>query len=191
LKENSILVVSLHATKLLGAGEGGVCITNSSEVAKELKAWSNFGFQGTRESKYVGTNAKLSEYNAAVGLASLDMWEETRAVLQQHLSKALKVSESCRLIPISSMLKNFVSPYWIVSFESSGARNLAQERLNKNGIETRTWWGDGCHTMPAYAPISRRELPNTEWAASTSLGLPFHAYLSDADFEHIHGVLSS
>lgn len=190
LSETSILVVSMHATKLLGAGEGGVCITGSAEVARKLKAWSNFGFDGSRDSKSIGTNSKLSEYTAAVAHASLDLWDETRTILHNNMKKALAVSSACGLSVISTMSNDFVSPYWIVNFESRDHRDQTQARLNRNEIETRTWWGSGCHTMDAYQSIKRRNLQNTEWAASTSLGLPFHSYLTDSDYEYIQEVLT-
>lgn len=187
----SIIVVSMHATKLLGAGEGGVCITGSADVARELKAWSNFGFNGSRDSKSIGTNSKLSEYSAAVALASLDLWGETKAILSNSMKKAIAVSKASNLTITSSMSKNYVSPYWIVSFDSRLHRDGARERLNLNGIETRTWWGSGCHTMSAYRDIRCRDLQNTEWAAATSLGLPFHSYLTDDDYEFIQKVLTN
>lgn len=191
ISEKSILVVSMHATKLLGAGEGGVCITGSADIARELKAWSNFGFDGSRDSRTIGTNSKLSEYSCAVALASMDCWKETRNILGSNMKKAFAVSSESNLPVISSMSNNFVSPYWIVNFQSSDQRDQTQERLRLNEIETRTWWGLGCHTMNAYKNIPCRNLQNTEWAASTSLGLPFHAYLTDEDFENIRIVLTN
>jgi dTDP-4-amino-4,6-dideoxygalactose transaminase len=191
LDKTSVLVVSMHATKLLGAGEGGVCITGSPEIAREIKSWSSFGFKGSRDSQRLGSNSKISEYTAAVGLASLDMWNETRSLLQMHLNKALEISKSCGLGVTGAMKNNQISPYWIVNFDSADDRDRVQAKLNDNGIETRTWWGSGCHKMEAYKSVPCRKLPNTEWAAATSLGLPFHAYLSDEDYELIHRVLSS
>lgn len=191
LDPTSVLVVSLHATKLLGAGEGGFCVTGTPEVAKEIRAWSSFGFRGSRESQRIGTNSKISEYTAAVGLASLDMWDETRSILQMHLNKALEISKSCGLPITSAMQRKYVSPYWIVSFDSSEKRDRVQAKLNSSGIETRNWWGSGCHKMAAYRSIPHRILVNTEWAAETSLGLPFHAYLSDEDYDRIYKVLNA
>ena len=65
LPETSNLVFSLHATKYLGSGEGGLVVTGTKEIADELRSWSNFGFQGSRQSMTQGTNAKMSEIQAA------------------------------------------------------------------------------------------------------------------------------
>ena len=190
LPNESVLVVSMHATKLLGAGEGGVCIASSVEIANELRAWSNFGFDGARISRRIGTNSKLSEYAAAVALASLDSWPETREILESSRLKALEISNTLGFSVHNSMNNGFISPYWILKFDSHEYRDHIEERLRKQSIETRHWWGSGCHTMDAYKSIKCLDLSRTVWASQTSLGLPFHAYLSNADFDHIFNVLS-
>ncbi|HVY02683.1 MAG TPA: DegT/DnrJ/EryC1/StrS family aminotransferase, partial [Caulobacterales bacterium] len=71
-------IVSLHATKVLGAGEGGF-VLGAPGLIDEVRAATNFGFMGVREAAMPATNAKMSEYAAAVALAGLDTWETTRA----------------------------------------------------------------------------------------------------------------
>jgi len=66
-------VVSLHATKILGTGEGGYVVSADSELTSEIRRRSNFGFRGSRTAAVGATNAKLSEYAAAVGVASPDV----------------------------------------------------------------------------------------------------------------------
>ena len=72
-------VVSLHATKVFGVGEGGFVVSNDREIIRGIRARANFGFEGTREATVPAVNAKLSEYHAAVGLAALDEWADTRS----------------------------------------------------------------------------------------------------------------
>lgn len=191
LPENSVLVVSMHATKLVGAGEGGICIASSPEIASELRAWTNFGFDGGRTSRRIGTNSKISEYAAAVALASLDCWEDTRSILNQQRMIALDISNSLGFSVIDSMAKGHISPYWILKFDSPEIKGRVIDSFLKNDIETRDWWGSGCHTMAAYRSIEHADLSKTIWASKTSLGLPFHAYLSAQDFELMHKALSS
>src|SRR5262249_50699634 len=72
-------VVSLHATKALGTGEGGFVISKDPSLIRAVQTRSNFGFYGQREALCAATNAKFSEYHAAVGHAALDEWAQTRA----------------------------------------------------------------------------------------------------------------
>jgi dTDP-4-amino-4,6-dideoxygalactose transaminase len=72
-------VVSLHATKTLGIGEGGFVVSTDQSLIKEIRARANFGFRADRTAVVPAMNAKLSEYHAAVGLAALDEWPHARA----------------------------------------------------------------------------------------------------------------
>ena len=67
-------VFSLHATKPLGVGEGGVFATANPDMAERVRRMSNFGFYQEVVDYSIATNAKLSEYSAAVGLAQLERW---------------------------------------------------------------------------------------------------------------------
>lgn len=69
--QRCIITFSFHATKPFGIGEGGLVIANSAEFIHQVKKLSNFGFESGKISK-CGSNAKLSEYHAAVGLAQLE-----------------------------------------------------------------------------------------------------------------------
>lgn len=66
------VVFSLHATKVLPAGEGGLVVFGSEDDARALRRWTNFGFDAARISVAPGTNAKMSEIHAAYALASLE-----------------------------------------------------------------------------------------------------------------------
>ena len=83
------LAVSLHATKVLGIGEGGAVVSTDAALIERITAMSGFGFLGeTRESTLRGGNYRISEYAAAVGLAALAELEDKiarlRAVVMQY-----------------------------------------------------------------------------------------------------------
>ncbi|MBM4074349.1 MAG: aminotransferase class I/II-fold pyridoxal phosphate-dependent enzyme, partial [Planctomycetes bacterium] len=65
-------VFSFHATKFLNSGEGGAVVTNNGELAEKLRFMRNFGFSGYDEVSYVGTNGKMNELSAALGLTNLE-----------------------------------------------------------------------------------------------------------------------
>src|SRR5262249_19336682 len=72
-------VVSLHATKVLGTGEGGFVVSTDAALVRRVRIASNFGIDPNRQSVIAATNAKMSEYHAAVGHAALDEWSGTRS----------------------------------------------------------------------------------------------------------------
>jgi dTDP-4-amino-4,6-dideoxygalactose transaminase len=69
-------ILSFHATKFLNSFEGGAIVTNDDELAEKLILMENFGFAGRDKVIYIGTNGKMSEVCAAMGLTSLESIDE-------------------------------------------------------------------------------------------------------------------
>lgn len=171
-------VVSLHATKCLAAGEGGFIVTRDADLIKRIKRAANFGFFGSRSAEVPGLNAKLSEYHAAVALASLDSWPEERAQWLQ-VARRLRgplVEVGCALLP--GWGEHWVSSTCVVRLPAGLSAEEATLALGLRGIVTRAWWGRGCHAQPAFAKCPRwppnGDLPVTERLAASTLGLPFY-----------------
>ncbi len=185
-KRKFALVVSLHATKLIQAGEGGLFISNDVEWVRRFKSWTNFGMDTARTSNFVGTNAKLSEYAAAVCLASLKNWDRDRKDWLKQTARAMEISDRLGLELLNPMKNSRVTPYWII--KSAFAERIREE-FKRQGIPYRSWWESGCHKMPAYASYNVSRLPNTELAAQNSVGLPFHLFLKDSEWKRIESAL--
>ena len=189
LPTNAGLVVSLHATKSLGAGEGGFFISHDSDWVDEIRSWSNFGFNPEKESVFVGTNAKMSEYSAAVGLAALDTLSSNRSLWRDQLERALRLSSDFGLRPAPALSNRLISPYWVVETDSPRTRSRLESALDKHLIGHRNWWGLGCHKMAAFKSIPRENLPMTDHLAATTLALPMHLGLSPVDWDRIENAL--
>jgi dTDP-4-amino-4,6-dideoxygalactose transaminase len=187
-KGNFALIVSLHATKLLPAGEGAIFVSNSLEWSNRFRSWSNFGFNGYRESSTIGTNAKLSEFGAAIAHASLDLFGETIEKYKVLQKQALRISHSLGIRCHPSFEKGIPSPYWIIVLKDEMQKFRVKEKLIHFGIETKDWWGRGCHANPIFGHLNV-SLPVTENIAKCSLGLPMHAFLTDSDFSLIYSAL--
>jgi dTDP-4-amino-4,6-dideoxygalactose transaminase len=186
----TVIVISMHATKVFPAGEGGIIISNDAEWIQRIRKWSNFGMGSDRISELVGTNAKLSEYGSAVGLATLDSWQKIRRDFDKISLRILEVSERLQLNNFTPC-GNSISSYWILrdldpSFKSS-ISNVFKDR----GIATRDWWESGCHKMPAYSEFlqEKNSLERTEHFAATSLGLPFFAEMTQSQLDEIEQAL--
>lgn len=185
------VVLSLHATKILPAGEGGVFISNDAGWVKRFHDWTKFGMTSGRISSFVGTNAKLSEYSAAVCLASFDDWPSIRSAWSSIGDKARKISRESRLSVIAALEKEFISPYWILVMKSEQEKKALAKHCSELGIETRDWWESGCQNMEAYKNFNRSDLPNTKRMAETTIALPFHLRLTDREWSRIEYCLQS
>lgn len=78
LNFGDISTLSLHATKLFHSIEGGAIITNDDDLAKKIRLLINFGISGPEGIDSIGTNAKLNEFEAAMGLCVLDEIEKIK-----------------------------------------------------------------------------------------------------------------
>jgi dTDP-4-amino-4,6-dideoxygalactose transaminase len=182
-------VVSLHATKVLGAGEGGYIVASDRALIEKVRALSSFGFAGSRVASQIGTNAKMSEYGAAVALAALDQWPEQRALWMDAARKlrlALTRRSAVRL-----------QPGWGVDWVSSTCAlevddaKSAITRLAAEGIVACQWWGDGLHREPAFAAFPREKLTNVETRAARVIGAPFFVDMKDADIRRVADALGA
>jgi dTDP-4-amino-4,6-dideoxygalactose transaminase len=184
------LIVSLHATKLLPAGEGGIFLTNDPGWAERFRRWTNFGMAESRISSSVGTNAKLSEFSSAVALASMDSWEQTRNAYRGITARAKDICNRLKIGTFSSLSPENITPYWILRLVSPEQKATLERLLQENLIQCRDWWPAGCHSMPAYSEYSRGKFFNTDVLISRTLALPFHLYLSDNDWGRVESVLT-
>ena len=172
--------VSLHATKVLGIGEGGFMATDDANFAARFRQLTTYGFKGSRRSLIAATNAKISEYTAAVGLAALDGWPADRL-------RFLRAAQHLRIALVGLPQVTFQEGWgrdWVTSVCMVGLPHGSADQvtaiLAEDGIDTRRWWDAGCHASPAFAHCRRDDLSVTDRLALSTIGLPFSVDL-DAD----------
>lgn len=192
IPHNWSVVFSLHATKVLGAGEGGIVVFGDAERAEWFRRWSNFGFDSGRSSLHEGINAKLSEMQAAYALAAFDAWDQERSDWNA-IRDAVRAVES-RFMDVlfrGSPVAATINPYWIVECRDAATARSVGRGLAARGIETRKWWGDGCHVMDAFRAWDRTGLERTEEVAARYLGLPFYRGLGQEELSAIGAALEA
>lgn len=171
MKPTHFVIYSLHATKVLGAGEGAIIVCGSAEYAQKLRSWANFGFVAARSSSFIATNAKMTEITASYGLASLDQREAEEYEWVEALTAKNRLVLEAGISNISDIYLGF-RPYWI--HETHGDVELLSKYLEDRGIGTRTWWPIPLSEMPAFcqAPLIG-ENKNAKRLSSAHIGLPF------------------
>jgi dTDP-4-amino-4,6-dideoxygalactose transaminase len=182
-------VVSLHATKVLGIGEGGFVISTDAAMSRAVRMRANFGFEGSRQAQAAAFNAKLSEYHAAVGHAALDEWDQAR----DEWSGAAKAYRSALGRSNQVCLQQGFGETWIgstclLSFVKPAADRIEQF-LADYDIETRRWWGTGAHVHPATASFPRTAVPATDALARSMLSVPFYRDIGAAEISRVAEVV--
>jgi dTDP-4-amino-4,6-dideoxygalactose transaminase len=181
-------MVSLHATKALGSGEGGFLAVRDEALAQRIFELTTFGFRRSRISQLPAFNAKLSEYAAAVGQASLDGWPAARL-------RYLLAAQRMRIALMDAQVgfqpgwgADWISTTCVVGLPE-GSADAVEAALKASGVDTRRWWGHGCHTCPAFADAPRAPLPVTERLAASTIGLPFALDLEAEEIERVASAL--
>lgn len=177
------LCLSLHATKLIGIGEGGAVVSTDGAFVERLRRATNFSFDpATRVAAAAGGNYKVSEVAAAVGLANL-------ASLEQRLERLHRLgaayAEALAGTPVAfqpgriggwlSSTLNVVVPADRVA--------LTEASLGAARVPWRRWWGSGCHTHAGFADVACADLASTGAVAQRVIGVPFHLDVSPAHVE--------
>lgn len=172
-------VVSLHATKVLSSGEGGFVACLDTSLISRIRALANFGFSGSRQIDKAGLNGKMSEYTAAVGLAELDYWPTKKTFfrsVKERYDAALKQHPAIELIPDKG--RDWITSTYNIRLLQQGANTVAA-KLAAGDIDTRQWWGQGCHQQPAFRQFQHTDLAISENFAQSVLGLPFYPDLDE------------
>lgn len=165
-------VFSFHATKFFNSFEGGAITTNNDELAKKLQGMRNFGFAGLDNVINIGTNGKMSEVSAAMGLTSLESMDEfieTNYNNYLAYSSGLDGISGIRLIKYSEKEKN--NYQYIVIEIDEGITGLSRDSLVKilhaENVRARRYFYPGCHQMEPY----RSNFPNAGLAETEKLTL--------------------
>ena len=173
-------IVSFHATKFLNSFEGGAVLTNDDALANRVGYMRNFGFAGVDKVDYVGTNGKMTEVSAAMGLTSLESIAEIIAVNKRNYQM---YEQKFADIPGIKLYKydeaehnNF--QYIIVEIDENKAgisRDLLVKVLNAENVLARRYFYPGCHQMEpyrSYYPHAGLLLPETEKLTQRVMSLP-------------------
>jgi len=188
------IALSLHATKALAAGEGGAVISSDGERLQALARISNFGIDSTNGlTVSAGFNAKLSEYHAAVALASLAAWPEKSARRQNVMRRYLQaLARRCPSAGLPLRAEDGIYTMLPILLPEPCDAGEAMVWLHSQAIQSRRWYCPPLHRHPAFAALAHATpLPVCERLGLRLLGLPFHPWLEQADIERVVSCLSS
>ncbi len=173
-------VFSLHATKVLNTFEGGAIVTNDSDLAEKLRLMRNFGFASKDQVVYLGSNGKMSEVSAAMGLTGFESIEEFTG---RNLENFEAYTEQLEPLDGLSLLKapreeqsNY--HYVVVMVDSKRAgltRDELVQVLEKENVLARRYFHPGVHRMEPYRsdqPMAGLVLPVTDELSQSVMTLP-------------------
>jgi dTDP-4-amino-4,6-dideoxygalactose transaminase len=189
-------VFSFHATKFVNCLEGGAIVTNDDRLAKQIRLMKNFGFSGYDEVIYIGTNGKMNEISAAMGLVNLDSRGDFVRINRRNRAAYADGLSDCpgiELLPSNSETCNF---QYVVAEVDEDVCPLKRDELIKvlhseNVLARRYFW-PGCHRMEpyrSYFPHASLLLPRTEKVANRVLVLPTGSAVGVEDIRNVCSII--
>jgi dTDP-4-amino-4,6-dideoxygalactose transaminase len=190
-------VFSFHATKVFNTFEGGAVTTNNAELAAKLRLMRNFGFEGEDAVSYIGTNGKMAEINAAMGLTNL---EQIDTFMEQNLQNYRAYAQGLQRVPGVRLidyepaeLNNY--QYVIVEIDQTRTgrtRDQLKDYLSEHGVIARRYFYPGCHRMEPYRtlyPDAGKNLPATEAFSEVMLALPTGTQIATEEIKQICALI--
>ncbi len=194
-KEQSILnygdisTLSFHATKIFHTVEGGALIINDDDLVQKARYLINFGIENQESIPELGTNAKMNEFEAAMGLCMLDEMDALHVRRQkiyefyaEHLNESLPTQQRNR-----DASNNYA--YFPVLFEDEQQLKRVQKALNAKDIYPRRYFYPSLDTLGYIEP--KQYMPHARDISSRILCLPQYAELLQSDQECIIETIKS
>jgi dTDP-4-amino-4,6-dideoxygalactose transaminase len=175
---------SFHATKMLAIGEGGALASRSPDVLDSVNQLKNFGFNDEREAVMAGTNAKLNELAAAIGLHQLRALPARIKARQQIVAlykAALKPMGFEFQVGAELCAPSFVSAL----APSKDHRDALADALLEDEVECRTYYNPPVHRHPVFSSIPDRPLPATTEISGRIVSLPIADTLAPEVIERV------
>ncbi|MGD9144392.1 MAG: aminotransferase class I/II-fold pyridoxal phosphate-dependent enzyme [Anaerolineae bacterium] len=190
-------VFSFHATKFLNAFEGGAVATNDDELATRIRLMHNFGFAGLDKVIYIGTNGKMSEVSAAMGLTGLESLAEFVAINTQNYSAYLgELSEIPGLRMLAYDEREQGNYQYIVLEIDNQTAGISRDRLvqllHAENVRARRYFYPGCHQMEpyrSYFPHTGLLLPETERLVERVMTLPTGTSVGSEEIDSICRII--
>jgi dTDP-4-amino-4,6-dideoxygalactose transaminase len=189
-------VLSFHATKFFNTFEGGAVVTNNDDLAETMRLMRNFGFAGLDNVIYPGTNGKMVEIAAAMGLVNFEAIDDVIAV---NRSNYQVYREGLADLPGISLLgfdaaecNNYQYVVICVGESCPLSRDQLVEALHAENIRARKYFWPGCHNMKPYRdlyPHAGLLLANTQKVAGEVVVLPTGTAMSREMVETVVSVI--
>lgn len=187
---------SFHATKVFNTIEGGAVCFAADALAQPLDDLKNFGIRGPEACAYVGGNAKMSEFQAAMGLCNLRHLDEEiarRGAVVRRYRERLAGIPGLRLCPErTEVTPNYA--YFPVVFDGYGlTRDEVYERLRRENITARKYFYPLTNSFDCYRELPTagvEKTPVAAYLAERVLTLPLYADLAIEDVDRICDIVT-
>ena len=187
LNYGDISTLSFHATKLFHTVEGGALIINDDSLARKARYLINFGIKNTESIPELGTNSKMNEFEAVMGLCILDeidnIKQKRKEVYETYKEELLGLVEQQQ--QNKNATQNY--SYFPIILENEKQSLEVQKNLNKKQIFPRRYFYPSLNTLAYIEP--KQHMPVSKDIASRILCLPIYPGLKKIEQLRIINIL--
>lgn len=173
---------SFHATKVFNTIEGGAVCVKDAALVETLNQWKNFGITGPESVEYVGGNAKMNEFCAAMGICNLrhldDEIAKRKAVAQRYWDNLGKEPSLQLCVPASEVKHNYAYLPVVFTEAFRATRDDVFAALAANNVKARKYFYPLISDFECYAGrFNSADTPVAQRIANSVLTLPMYADL--------------
>ena len=182
---------SFHATKVFNTIEGGAAVCHDPDLVERMNYIKNFGVNGPERIVYPGGNAKMSEFQAAMGLCNLrhvDEWISMRKAVVERYRKNLSGMSGIIVSQEQPGVESNYSYFPVVFDGLQYSRNEVAERLAAQGIFARKYFFPLTNHNEAYG-FHGEETPIALWTSEHVLTLPVYPELTMENIDRICAII--
>jgi dTDP-4-amino-4,6-dideoxygalactose transaminase len=191
-------VFSFHATKFFNTLEGGAVVTDDDDIAHRARLMRNFGFVGEDAVASDGTNGKMSEISAAMGLVNLDGIQTFIDVNRRNHEAYTRELAGLQGVSVLPMPEGDTSNYQyvvlVVDPTCARGRDEILARLRAENVLARRYFWPGAHLMEPYRtlyPEAAQHLPVTRRIANSVIVLPTGTAVDLDDIRSVARIVRS
>lgn len=187
---------SFHATKVFNTIEGGAVVAKSDDMIQKLYDLKNFGIHGEESIPAIGSNAKMNEFCAAMGICNLrhlDREINKRKHVDELYRKLLANVDGIRTNEEQPNVERNYSYFPIIIDEKvyGKTRDEVYDLLKANDIYARKYFYPAVNEIEAYKDSAPRETPVAHDISMRVLTLPMYADLDDVTINRICELLTN
>ena len=183
---------SFHATKVFNTIEGG-CLTYSDKALEsKISSLRNFGITSPESVDMIGTNAKMNEFQAAMGLCNLKYIDENiaeRKLAEETYRARLENVDGIKLSPVQEGVTQNHAYFPVVFDRYKYNRDEVAQRLSENGIFARKYFYPITNEFSCYKGKYKGDTPIAKHSSENVLTLPMYAGLTEEDVNRICDII--
>lgn len=185
---------SMNATKVFNTIEGGLLTYTNESLTKQLELIKYYGMESSEDITYIGSNLKMNEFQAAMGLCNLPLLDQEIQQRKNHADKYIKLLSNIKTITLPKYLPSIqynYSYFPILINDQNNTRDEVFNRLREKGIHAKKYFYPLITDYACYKGQFSDNLPISKMISEHVLCLPLYGELSNDEVMYIINELKN